>query len=436
MVFKRITTVSFLVLSFLTASLGLFAQGSHAPHGAEHQNSSADSAHTNISPQAHTGSAHGADTHGTSGCGFHMPEEKGFNVGETILNHIANANEYHLFGKVSIPLPCILYSKEDGIKTFMSSKYHHGSVAVDRYVSDHGTNKRIIGDFPMGEVHLNPIHGDHYIYHDSLKNGFICYNNKAYPLEKAQGLLAPTSFYDFSITKNVFTMLFSGFLLLFFFTRAARAYKAKPLSAPSGSQNFLEVFVQFITDEVAKPMIGDKYLKFLPYLLAIFFFILTNNLIGLIPIAPFGANVTGNIATTAALALIAFIVTNVNGKADYWKHIFWMPGVPVPMKIFLAPIELLGVFTKPISLMIRLFANITAGHIIILALVSLIFVFGKSGENLTGGIVGVVVGGLFTLFLSIIEVIVAFIQAFIFTILTASYIGGAVEEHHHEDAHH
>lgn len=154
------------------------------------------------------------------------------------------------------------------------------------------------------------------------------------------------------------------------------------------------------------------------------------------PFAGMGANVTGNIATTAALALIALLVTVLNGKSDYWKHIFWMPGVPVPMKIFLAPIELLGVFTKPISLMIRLFANITAGHIIILALVGLIFVFGKAGESVAGAGAGVLVGGLFTLFLSVIELIVAFIQAFIFTILTASYIGAAVEEHHHDEAHH
>ena len=227
-------------------------------------------------------------------------------------------------------------------------------------------------------------------------------------------------------------MLMSFTLLFVLFFSAAKKYAANKGKAPSGTQNLLEVMVQFITDEVAKPMIGAKYFKFLPFLLTIFFFVLTNNLIGLIPFAPFGSNVTGHIATTAALALITFFITNFNGKADYWKHIFWMPGVPVPMKIFLAPIELIGVFTKPISLMIRLFANITAGHIIILALVGLIFFFGKAGESLGGSILGVGVAVPFTLFLSVIELIVAFIQAFIFTILAASYIGAAVEEHHAE----
>ncbi len=229
-------------------------------------------------------------------------------------------------------------------------------------------------------------------------------------------------------------MILAGFLMLFLFSKAANGYKTG--KAPSGVQNLLEPMVTFIRDEISIPMIGEKkHERFFPYLLMIFFFILVNNLMGLIPLAPFGANVTGNIATTAALAFIAFIVTNINGNGSYWGHIFWMPGVPVPMKLFLAPIELIGVFTKPISLMIRLFANITAGHIIILALVSLIFVFGEAGKNLVGGTVGAAVAVPFTLFLSVIEVIVAFIQAFIFTILTASYIGAATEEHHHE-AHH
>jgi F-type H+-transporting ATPase subunit a len=360
-----------------------------------------------------------------------------------IMNHIANTHEFHLFGHYTIPLPCIFYVKEEGaVKTFMSSVFHHGAEAHDKFVSDHGVVKRVKdASFPDGEVALEAFESHdggeaHYVHHDSLDNGFVKYQGKEYEIEKGQGLFTSSSFFDFSITKNVFTMIMSGLILLFLFSKAASGYKKRPGQAPSGIQNVLEPVVQFITDDVAKPMIGDKYMKFLPYLLTVFFFILANNLIGLIPFAPFGANVTGNIATTAALALIAFLITNLNGKADYWKHIFWMPGVHPFMKVFLAPIEFIGVFTKPISLMIRLFANITAGHIIILALVSLIFVFGNAGKSVPGSIMGTAVAVPFTLFLSIIEVIVAFIQAFIFTILTASYIGAAIEEHHHEEAHH
>jgi F-type H+-transporting ATPase subunit a len=370
-------------------------------------------------------------------------EEAVYSPTTDIMNHIANTHEFHLFGHYTIPLPCIFYVKEEGtIKTFMSSVFHHGAEAHDKFVSDHGVVKRVKdASFPDGEVALEAFESHdggeaHYVHHDAQDNGFVKYQGKEYEIEKGQGLFTSSSFFDFSITKNVFTMIMSGLILLFMFSKAASGYKKRPGQAPTGIQNVLEPVVEFITNDVAKPMIGDKYMKFLPYLLTVFFFILANNLIGLIPFAPFGANVTGNIATTAALALIAFLITNLNGKADYWKHIFWMPGVSPAMKIFLAPIEFIGVFTKPISLMIRLFANITAGHIIILALVSLIFVFGNAGKSMPGSIMGTAVAVPFTLFLSIIEVIVAFIQAFIFTILTASYIGAAIEEHHHEEAHH
>lgn len=425
---------NFIYVALLSVGMTFTLSAQHDNH-----NSPAPTPELAHADSSHTQHSTTTENHSTDhGCFPHKEEKAGYNSAETILNHIANANEFHIFGHYSIPLPCILYSKNDGLKTMMSSAFHHGKVAVDGYVSDHGTTKRMVGDFPAGEIELTPVHGDHYVYEDSLHNTFVCYQNKIYPLEKASGLLAATSFYDFSITKNVFTMLLAGIILLLLFTTAAKGYKTRAGQAPKGVQNLLEPLIIFIRDEVAKPMIGKKYEKFLPYLLTIFFFILVNNLMGLIPMpfAGMGANVTGNIATTAALALIALLVTVLNGKSDYWKHIFWMPGVPVPMKIFLAPIELLGVFTKPISLMIRLFANITAGHIIILALVGLIFVFGKAGESVAGAGAGVLVGGLFTLFLSVIELIVAFIQAFIFTILTASYIGAAVEEHHHEEVHH
>lgn len=403
-----------------------------APHaGHDHAAHPADAGHAAHDPATHAeqGAAHAGGHH--DGGGKYDPTP-------SIMNHIGNANEFHLFSKYSIPLPCIVYEKDGGVRTFMSSVFHgekaHYSVAHDRYVSDHGVTKRIIdASFPMGTVQLEAAHGDHYVEHEG-DNTFVQYKGKKYAIEQASSFIAATSFYDFSLSKNVVSMIIAGFLLLFLFSKAASGYKTG--KAPSGVQNLLEPLVTFIRDEVSIPMIGaKKHERFFPYLLTIFFFILMNNLMGLVPLAPFGANVTGNIATTAALALIAFLVTNLNGNKSYWGHIFWMPGVPVPMKLFLLPIELIGVFTKPISLMIRLFANITAGHIIILALVSLIFVFGEAGKNLVGGTVGAVVAVPFTLFLSVIEIIVAFIQAFIFTILTASYIGAATEEHHHE-AHH
>ena len=171
-------------------------------------------------------------------------------------------------------------------------------------------------------------------------------------------------------------------------------------------------------------MIGEKnYQKYMPFLLTLFFFIWINNVMGLIPFFPFSANLSGNIAFTFVLAVITFIITTLVANKDYWKHIFWMPGLPVPMKLFLAPIEFLGIFIKPISLMIRLFANISAGHIIILSLISLIFIF-KS-------ILLAPVSLFFSVFISLIEVLVVAIQAYIFTILSALYIGSAIEEHEH-----
>jgi F-type H+-transporting ATPase subunit a len=192
----------------------------------------------------------------------------------------------------------------------------------------------------------------------------------------------------------------------------------------------MEPFFLFIQDEVAKPVIGHKYARFMPFIMALFFFILGLNLIGQIPF--FGnPNVTGNIAVTAVLAVITFIITNVNGNKHYWQHVFWMPGVPIPVRVILSVIEFFGLFIKPFTLMIRLFANISAGHIAILSFVGLIFIFGDSGQSVGGGIGGIFAASFLALFMSCIELIVAFIQAFIFAILSASYIGAAIEDDHH-----
>ena len=215
-------------------------------------------------------------------------------------------------------------------------------------------------------------------------------------------------------------MILVGILMLILFSALARTYRNR--SIPRKFGRVLEPLVLYVRDEIAKPNIGPKYRKYTSFLLTVFFFIWILNLLGMTPL---GVNVTGNIAVTFGLALVTFIIVQFSGNKDYWKHIFWMPGVPVPMKIILAPIEVLGMFTKPFALMIRLFANMTAGHVVVMTLLGLIVVFQNwiAGPAFFG----------FTLFISLIELLVAFLQAYIFTLLSALYIGMAVEEH---DEHH
>lgn len=364
----------------------------------------------------------------------------------TVMHHIGDANEFHIFGDIHLPLPCILYAPEQGFSVFMSSVFDHGSKAIDGYVLNHGRVNRIKGGLE-GRHELEAVHGTadsahpHYIETEEKEEkeaNYVYVNGTKHELEKPSTLIGFTSFYDFSITKNVFGMLVAGLILLIVFFNAGRLAKKRKGQAPKGIQSFIEPFFIFIRDEVTRPMIGEKhYERFQPFIMTLFFFILTLNLLGLVPFFPGSANVTGNISVTLVLAVFAFLVTNLNGNRHYWGHLFWMPGIPAFVKLILTPVEVLGAFIiKPASLMIRLFANITAGHIIILSLVGLIFIFGESGENIGGAFGGMALTIPFTMFMNIIELIVAFIQAFIFAILTASYIGTAVEEHeHHEHAH-
>lgn len=326
-----------------------------------------------------------------------------FDAKEMIMHHVKDAHEFHIIEindkPVSIPLPIILFT-DNGLVTFMSSEFHHDDS------------------------------GHHVVEEDGMK--FVKLHEKIYQLngdaisvefdEEHHPTNASTP-WDLSITRNVFMMWVSAFVLLLIFVTAARTYKKSEGNVPTGIAGFVEPLIVFVRDEIARPMIGEhKYKKYMPYLLTIFFFIWINNIFGLIPILN-GANLSGNIAFTMVLALFTFIITTFSGNKNYWKHIFWMPGVPVPMKLFLMPIELIGIFTKPISLMIRLFANITAGHIIILALMSLIFIF----ESVLIAPVSVA----FSLFITVIEIVVTAIQAYIFTILSALYFGMATEEEHH-----
>ena len=389
-----------------------------------------------------------ADTEGlqASDSSTHGEEAEYDPVG-TVMSHISDANEFHLFGHFAVPLPLLLYAPEAGWQFGLSSKFHHGEVAVDRYVLNHGRVNRVADpSFPDGEVHLE---GDHPIVtHTEEVDGkekevsYLLHQGREYRLDPPStldgGVLGGglTSFYDFSITKNVFTMILASLLLIFLWTSVAKRYEEREGQAPSGVQGFMEPFFTFIRDEVTIPMIGEKhYERFQPFIMTLFFFILFCNLLGLVPIFPGSANVTGNLAVTLALALLAFIVTNVNGNKHYWEHIFWMPGIPAWVKVILTPVEILGLFIKPFSLMIRLFANISAGHIIILSLIGLIFLFGNNGQSVGGAATGVLVGGAFTAFMNLIELLVAFLQAFIFAILTASYIGAAVDDGHAEHQH-
>ena len=229
---------------------------------------------------------------------------------------------------------------------------------------------------------------------------------------------------DFSITKTVIGMMFAALVGLLLFISLSRSYKKTGISHPKGIQSFLEPVILFVRDDIAIPNIGEhNYGKYMPYLLTVFFFILLNNIMGLIPFPPpFGANVTGNIAVTLTLAMCTFLITQFSGNRTYWRHIFAAPGVPFWLLPIMIPVEIIGMFSKPFALMVRLFANITAGHIIVLSLVSLIFIF----KSLAVAPVSII----FVIFMDCLELLVAFLQAYVFTLLSALFISLAVPENH------
>ena len=304
-------------------------------------------------------------------------EHKAPGVSEVIIEHVMDNHMWHFFDGHygTLYLPVIVYSEERGWDVFSSSHFydeHHNRVEYDGYRLDH---------------------------------------NKIY--------LGETAVLDFSITKNVMMLFINATLLMVMLISVSRAYKRNVGKAPRGLQSFIEPVILFVKDEIVKPNIGPKYERYLPYLLTLFFFILFGNLLGLLPGS---GNLTGNIAVTMTLAVFTFLITNISGNANYWKHILWTPGVPLPLRVIILPVEIIGIFTKPFSLMIRLFAAITAGHIVLLSLISLTFIF-------QSWLVGVG-SAIFVLFISLIELLVAGIQAYVFTLFTSLYIGLAVEEHH------
>lgn len=335
--------------------------------------------------------------------------EKEYNAGESILEHIVDSYGWHILDynghSVTIPLPVILW--DDGkLHIFSSSRFDHGHASYEGFqIASEGPNK--------GKIIK--------ILEENLMHGRVIEEENSHSLPL-----------DFSITKNVFAVFISMILLCWIFISVANSYKKRKGQSPKGLQSFLEPLILFIRDDIAKPAIGEKkYEKLMPYLLTLFFFIFLNNLLGLIPFFPGGANVTGNVAVTAILALFTFIITSFNANKFYWVHIVNTPGVPWWLKfpIPLMPIiELIGIFTKPFVLMVRLFANITAGHIIVLGFISLIFIFGNINMGLGYGIS--VISVTFAIFMAFLELLVAFIQAYVFTLLSAIYFGMAMEEHH------
>ncbi|MCF8365069.1 MAG: F0F1 ATP synthase subunit A [Bacteroidales bacterium] len=332
-----------------------------------------------------------------------------FKAGDMIVEHIVDAHEWHILSygdfHLTLPLPVILWY-DGNLHTFMSSKFHHGHDDHNGFgLSQEGEHKgKIVRTLQERFI------TEHVITHDP---------NQKLPL-------------DFSITKNVLAIFLSLILMSWIFISIAKAYRRREGEAPKGIQSLLEPLILFIRDDVAKASIGEKkYEKYMPFLLTLFFFIFLNNLLGLVPFFPGGANVTGNIAVTMVLALFTFVITTFSANKAYWVHIVNTPGVPWWLKFpvpLMPVVELIGVFTKPFVLMVRLFANMTAGHIIVLGFISLIFIFGQISPALGLGVS--VVSIAFTIFMDMLELLVAFIQAYVFTLLSALYFGMATEEHH------
>jgi len=318
-------------------------------------------------------------------------------ISETIEHHLLDDYYFTLFKDekenktYGFPLPIILV--DQGIKIFSSSAFIEGNKRAKQgdnyYILDH--NK---------------------IYKTDANGQKILVNGK------------PVKPFDFSITKSVVGLIFIALLLFLVFTRLAKSYKKDPTQVPSGIGRLLEPLILYVRDEIAKPNIGTKYKQYMPYLLSVFFLIWMVNILGL---TPFGFNITGNISVTFCLALLTLLIVNVKGTKSYWQHILWMPGVPYPVRLILLPIEVLGIFTKGLSLMIRLYANNVAGHTVIMGLIAIIFLLNE--EFTVGGSISISL--LLTLFIYIIKILAAFLQAYIFTILSALFIGQAVEEHQH-----
>ena len=332
-------------------------------------------------------------------------ESSDLNVRELILEHVSDSYGWHILDwgdhPVAIPLPVIVRGQTSGWHVFSSAKFHHGHDSYQGFsIAHEGEYKgKIVETLDSGEE-VRP--------------------------------------WDFSLTKNVASLLLSSLVLVSVILICAQWYKkreGRPEEAsPGGFIAFLEIVIMSVVDGVIKPCIGKNYKRYTPYLLTAFFFIIFNNLVGLIPLIPGGANVTGNIAVTAVLALFTFAIVNLFGTKEYWKEIFW-PDVPAWLKVpipIMPAVEFIGIFTKPFALMIRLFASILSGHALILGLIGMIFLTVRLGVAMNVGMSAFAI--VLTIFSDLVELLVAYIQAYVFTMLSAVYIGLSQVEPHHEKA--
>ncbi|WP_299761683.1 F0F1 ATP synthase subunit A [uncultured Dokdonia sp.] len=328
-------------------------------------------------------------------------------INEYIQHHVKDSHDFHLFSyfsggeehHVGFPLPVILWG-ENGLTAFMSSAFHH---------DDDG--KEIV---EKGGSNFVRLHGK--IYELNAGATEVAFDEAHHPTNASMPI-------DLSITKSIFGILLLGFLMLLWFSKLAKQYKKKAI--PTGFGRVLEPLVLYVRDEIAKPNIGPKYRKFTGYLMTVFFFIWLSNLLGLMP---FGFNITGQLAVTAALAILTFVVYMASSNGHFWSHQLWMPGVPYILRPVLAVIELAGtLIIKPFSLAVRLFANITAGHIVVMSLIAI----GITMQEQMGAVGSTLLSFVLSLFITLIEVLVAFLQAYIFTMLSALFIGMAVEEPEH-----
>ena len=321
------------------------------------------------------------------------------NVSEMLFGHIGDSYGWHITDwkgqHVTIPLPCIVYSSTTGWHAFMSSKIGHGLSYKGFSIAEEGRYEdKIVEAAPDGTV---------------------------------------TRPFDISITKNVASLIFTALLLIALVLWTAKWYRTHDASdegSPGGFRGLMEMMVMMVNDDIIKESVGPEYRKYAPYLLTAFFFIFLSNLLGIVPFFPGGANVTGNIAVTFVLAACSFFAVNMFADRHYWKEILW-PDVPVFLKFpipLMQMIEIFGMFTKPFSLMVRLFANIMAGHAMILGLVSVIFVTAKLGPVINGSMT--VITMLFGVFMDCLELLVAFIQAYVFTMLSSVFIGMSRQAEH------
>lgn len=364
------------ILSYFTVGPVVQSAFSEDPQHAEGEHTNQDAAHAKEGHESHA----------------HQEGDHHYDPATVIMEHILDAHEWHILDlpngtPVSVPLPWILYSSENGLDFFFLHAHSHEEMhrELDKkgYYIDQQTNKV-----------------------KTASGGYV---------------------FDFSITKAVLHMILIGILMIWVFLSVAKGYKKRPNEAPRGIQSLFEPIIVFVREDIARPNLQERHERFMPYLLTVFFFIWFSNLLGLTPL---NSNIMGNISVTAALAVVTFFITQASANKDHWQHVFWFPGVPVPVKFIMLPVEFIGLFTKPFALMVRLFANITAGHFMVISLVTMIFIMSNWGESAAGGFGFAPVSIAFTVFIMFLELLVAVLQAYVFTILSAVFIGQATEAHH------